>query len=253
MRAGNNFNHNHADQGSVFFARDGGLWLGEAGYADYYKDPSYPPYNIQAAGHNVLLVDDNPESQVFPGNAVFGDAPRLERTELEGGVQLVQADLTPAYPGLLQRYTRTLVFVPHGPLLVIDRVRSNVPHRFAQRWHPEQPLAGASPENAFTMEHNGRTLRVEAFSTVSFAMKQSEAPLPLTAYDLASHGPIEHPQMFDFETLDAVNGAIIATVITSGEQKAAVTREGDEMSVRLRGLTVSIPSRDAPLRITVMP
>ncbi len=114
-------------------------------------------------------------------------------------------------------------------------------------------MAGASPEKAFIMQHNGQTLRVEAFSTVPFGKKQSEAPLPLTAYDLASHGPIEHPQMFDFETLDAVNGAIIATVITSGEQKAAVTREGDEMSVRLRGLTVSIPSRDAPLRITVMP
>ena len=56
-RAGPNFNHNHADQGSFLLRAFGEDLITEAGYSDYYKDPYYDSYFKQAIGHNTVLVD----------------------------------------------------------------------------------------------------------------------------------------------------------------------------------------------------
>lgn len=252
MRAGKNFNHNHADQGSVFYAKYGKLWLGEAGYADYYKDPSYNTYNIQAAGHNVLLVDGNPESQVIAGNDVLGQFPSVGRAELDGAVQLVEADLTSVYPSDVRRYTRTLVFAPRGTLVVIDRIHSATPHRFAQRWHPAQPVS-ASTQEWFRMERDGHTVHVESFATVPATMQRSEAPLPLTTYDLVAKQPISHPLIIDFETKDATTGCIFVTVISDESEHAVIAREGQVVRLRYGRLDVSVPSATAPVEAKLFP
>ena len=234
MRAGKNFNHNHADEGSLFYAHSGTLWLGEAGYADYYKDPSYPTFNIQAIGHNTLLVDGDEQSQILPGNAVFGMSPSITHSLIGESASLVQADLTSAYNGTLQRYTRSLFYQTNGPLIVIDDVRSDQPHRFSQVWHPKHKIAAFDPSsNAFTMTDGREQVEVKAFGTSDISTNEIPSPLPLVSYEKAEHELIERPMRFEASTLKPSRTATIMTIIMpkedrSGTQLAPVWEETPE-------------------------
>lgn len=214
MRAGKNFNHNHADEGSVFFAHGGKLWLGEAGYADYYKDPSYSTFNIQAVGHNTLLVNGNPASQVLPGNAVFGVAPTFTHTLLGRQASLVQADLSAAYGGSVERYTRSLFFQAGGPLVVIDDVSAASPRKFTQVWHPEQQASlYPAPRNGFRLSDGTTEVDVRAFANGSLTTTQSLSPLPLVDYEKAEHELIRPPVQFEISDANPRANETIVTLI----------------------------------------
>lgn len=214
MRAGKNFNHNHADEGSVFYAHGGKLWLGEAGYADYYKDPSYSTFNIQAVGHNTLLVNGNPASQALPGNAVFGVAPVFTHALLGQQASLVQADLSAAYGGSVQRYTRSLFFQVGGPLVVIDDVSAASPQVFTQVWHPKQQASlYPAPRNGFRLSDGKMDVDVRAFADGSLTTTQSLSPLPLVAYEKAEHGLIQRPVQFEISDTSPRGNETIVTLI----------------------------------------
>ncbi|SEG67388.1 Heparinase II/III-like protein [Bryocella elongata] len=236
MRAGENFNHNHADEGSLFYARGGTLWLGEAGYADYYKDPSYNSYNIQALGHNVLLVDDDAESQALAGDAVAGASPKIEHAVLGGTAALLQADLTSVYRGKLERYTRTLLWKRDGTLVVLDDVASAEPHRFTQVWHPLQSIVETSlADGRFVLAHDAERLTMQAAASTALETRRGEAPMPLTSYELAETKVVSRPQLLFFSTREATKTAYLASVIQPGERDGPaptmkVTSEGVELA-----------------------
>lgn len=79
FRAGPNFNHHHADQGSLLLSAFGEVLIGEAGWSDYYKDPYYATFFTQAIGHNTILVGGNPESQTIPDTLQFKALNRYPR------------------------------------------------------------------------------------------------------------------------------------------------------------------------------
>jgi hypothetical protein len=245
MRAGKNFNHNHADQGSIFFARDGKLWLGEAGYADYYKDPSYPTFNIQAIGHNTLLVDGNPESQELPGNSVFGVAPSLTRSLIGQDASLVQADLSSVYGGKLKNYSRTLFFVPGGPLFVIDQVNSVLPQTFTQVWHPKQQVIPLDPaKSSFEMTNGPAKVDVFSFSDVAIADAKLESPMPLVEYDMAEHHVVERPLHIETSTKSPQKHATIMTVIVP-----CIDGDAIPTSHMVARNTLSVTAGDAGVRV----
>ena len=63
LRVGPWFNHEHHDQGSFLVSAFGEELVGEAGYANYDKDPHYADYFTQAPAHNTVVVDGDPFSQ----------------------------------------------------------------------------------------------------------------------------------------------------------------------------------------------
>jgi hypothetical protein len=211
MRAGKNFNHNHADQGSVFFARGGKLWLGEAGYADYYKDPAYATFNVQAIGHNALLVDGNPESQILPGNAVFGASPSVTHSLIAQQASLLQADLASAYAAKLTSYTRTLFFQKDGPLIIIDQVKANSPHTYTQVWHPKQRVD--TEHNGFRLSDGSHEVSVRAFANSDLTTTRRESPLPFASYEKAERETVERPVRLEIATRVPEKAAAIVTVI----------------------------------------
>jgi hypothetical protein len=214
MRAGRNFNHNHADEGSLFYAHGGKLWLGEAGYADYYKDPSYQTYNIQAVGHNTLLLDGDAESQVIPGNAVFGSAPSFTHSLIGDQASLVQADLKAAYGDKVKRYTRSLFFATGGQLVVIDDIKTQLPQRFSQIWHPTQAATLSDLEqNAFHLSNGHTTLDIQAYATGKITTTAHQSPMPLVEYKKAETGIIERPIRIEISDLESRNHETIVTLI----------------------------------------
>ncbi|HEY8996448.1 MAG TPA: heparinase II/III family protein [Edaphobacter sp.] len=220
IRAGPNFNHTHADEGSVTVAADGEIWLGEAGYADYYKDPSYQTYVTQAAGHNTLLIDGNWESQQLPGNRDIGASPRIEQSYLGRQADVVNADLTSAYGDQLQGYERTLVSLKHGALLVIDRVRASQAHRYAVLWHPLQTVTSESAaQGSFVMGRQQTNKAVRVIGDGQVEMTHFEAPLPLSSYVVAETKAIERPVVMQFSTVAPQQEATFVSVV--GDADAA--------------------------------
>jgi len=125
FRAGPNFNHNHADQGSFLLRAFGENLAVDSGYADYYKDPYYATYFSQAAGHNTVLVDGDPASQSVADTRQFAalDAhPRITEAITSDFYDSVTSELESVYGGRLRRFTRRIVFVKPRYVVVRDEL-----------------------------------------------------------------------------------------------------------------------------------
>jgi len=123
FHAGANFNHSHADQGAFLLTSFGEPLITEAGWSDYYKDPYYTTFFTQAAGHNTVLVDGNPESQAFPDTAQFAaldSYPKITDAITSEFYDAVGSDLTSVYRNRLSRYARRIVFVKPYYFVVFD-------------------------------------------------------------------------------------------------------------------------------------
>lgn len=137
LRVGPWFNHEHHDQGSFQVAAFGEDLIAEAGHANYYTDPRYPDYFTQAAGHNTLLIDGDPFSQMafasrfWPGFSHPGFTSEL----LTGAFDYLSADLASAYDGRLQRYQRQFLYLKPDILIIRDRVAAGQPHGFSFLLH----------------------------------------------------------------------------------------------------------------------
>ncbi|MGH9666577.1 MAG: heparinase II/III family protein, partial [Bryobacteraceae bacterium] len=125
FRAGPNFNHNHADQGSFLFRALGENLATDSGYADYYKDPYYDTYFKQSAGHNTVLVDGDPASQQIADTLAFpalNEFPRITNIVTSVGFDAVTSELRQVYRGRLKRYTRSIAFIKPDCVLVYDEL-----------------------------------------------------------------------------------------------------------------------------------
>lgn len=215
LRTGVNFNHNHADQGSFFLAGGGQLLISEAGYSDYYKDPYYQPFTIQAVAHNTLIVDGDPESQILPGNSVLGGFPKFEQTFLGDRMDVAISDLTSVYP-MLSKYRRIVVHLKNGPVVVLDEVKADRPHRYAALWHTTAKPNIDEQARHFSTKISTATLSGRAFASVPIQMNVVENPLPLALYEKSQTGAIERTHRIEFSTADAASAVTIVTVLAPG-------------------------------------
>jgi len=153
-RVGPNSNHYHLDQGSFQIMTNGDALLTDPGVGPggYYANLDYLIYNIQAIGHNVMLVDHDPESQAPAdydnGIAALRDWPRMVHSFAGKIADASEANLTCVYKNKLKSYTRTLLYTKSGPLFLFDQVKSSSSegHVFDWLFH--------APQN----EHNQRSI-----------------------------------------------------------------------------------------------
>ncbi|WP_263418056.1 heparinase II/III-family protein [Terriglobus albidus] len=247
MRAGPNFNHNHADQGSLYYAWNNRLWIGEAGYADYYKDPNYRTYNIQAIGHNTILVDGDPESQVVAGNAVFGKYPSMRRLASKDGSEIISADLSSVYPQV-RSYVRTLIYRKGGTLVVMDQIRADGPHRFSQIWHPEQAVESFDlQKNLLRMRAQNDSVEMHLFSTTAMILGQSKGPFPLSSYEKAEREPVQKPMIIEYQSGLVDSLTILTLIQPSGGAIAPQwsVAAGAKRALRLGDLLIQCDNRQA--------
>ncbi len=145
IRVGPWFNHEHHDQGTFQVAAFGHRLISEAGYADYYKDPNYQTYFMQAPGHNIVLIDGEPFSQ--PGEegrywSALAHYPHFTAHLLTPDVDYLSAELTAAYGGALTAFQREFIFLKPDLLIIHDRLQSPSPHRFD--WLLHAPLGAVT-------------------------------------------------------------------------------------------------------------
>lgn len=142
FKCGPNSNHYHVDQGHFLLMTNSEALLTEAGdEGDYYANLYYPCYDIQPIGHNTLLIDNDPESQVpadyHNGIAALQSWPRIQHAFAGYTFDSVEGDLACVFKGKLERYTRSFLFVKPGVIFLYDRVKSPAPHQFSWLFHAE--------------------------------------------------------------------------------------------------------------------
>ena len=127
-RAGPNFNHHHADQGSFLLTAFGEVLISEGNWSDYYKDPYYATFFTQAIGHNTVLVGGDPESQTIPDTPQFkalDKYPRITDSITSDFYDSVVSDLAPVYQNRLARYSRSVVFLKPDYFVVFDDLKTS--------------------------------------------------------------------------------------------------------------------------------
>lgn len=159
FKCGANSNHYHLDQGTFAIMTNGDELLSDAGHSNgYYTNLYYPCYYTQAIGHNVMLVDMNPESQSTAdyenGIAALRDYPRMIHAFASNAIDEAEGDLTCVYKGAVSKYTRSLMYMKPGPLFLFDRVEANEGHEYNWLFHAEH----SDGKNAITYNDGRMTI-----------------------------------------------------------------------------------------------
>ena len=252
FRAGPNFNHHHADQGSFLLTAFGEPLITEAGWSDYYKDPYYATFFTQAIGHNTVLVDGNPESQDIadtPQFAALNRYPLITDAVTSEFYDAVGSELSSVYGGRLQRLTRRIAFVkPHYFVVFDDLAVSGSPARFDWLLHlPDRARIKTSPRLAL-YEGNKAALAVRTFAPVETELHVRDGRVPY--HEFAARTPKTvppQPAFLDVQTTkethatqflvalvpartsDAARGlAALMTSISSGDFVGIRTERGNE-------------------------
>ena len=238
FRAGPNFNHHHADQGSFLITAFGEALVTEAGWSDYYKDPYYATFFTQAVGHNTVLVDGNPESQTIPDTPQFkalNRYPRISDSITSEFYDGVGSELASVYNGRLERYTRRIVFIKPYYFVVFDDIAARGPAVKAN-FLLHLPNREAITTSGSTAVYKGQkaSLGVRWFSPFDGQLSVRDGRIPYHIF--SARTPAETPLMpayLDFaSTLPSKNVNFLAAVVP-----AKTSREVSELTGQMFQLT----------------
>ena len=142
FKSGPNSNHYHVDQGTFYLMANGEELLSDAGHgSSYYANPFYACYYTQPIGHNVMLIDNDAESQMPAdyenGIAALRDYPHMLHSFAGWSFDEAEGDLACVYKGKLENYTRSFLYMKPDILFMYDRVKSPSPHQYIWLFHAE--------------------------------------------------------------------------------------------------------------------
>ena len=229
LRAGPNYNHNHMDAGGFMLSARGEALLSEAGGTHYYNDPHYNSHYIQAAGHSVMLVDGNPESQVLPDYVwvkALNRWPRWGTVLLADAADLFATELHAVYRAPLESYRRAVVFVRPGYFVLCDRVSAREAHAYSWRFHaPAGEFRLRVDAGGFSVERSAASLRANLVSTAKLDLREHEWPAPLAALEGLTTKKVEIRKYVEASAPSAPSAAMVAVLcpLAPGEAAPAVT------------------------------
>ena len=122
--------HKHADElGFCLFEADE-LILGEAGKYGYDKEDAARQYALSSHAHNVLIVDD--EGFKWRGTEPYGGA--IKGIGHSGHWYAIEGT-NPLLERQQVTHNRLFIYQPGQVLVVLDKVKSHVPHRYTRLFH----------------------------------------------------------------------------------------------------------------------
>lgn len=226
-RAGPNFNHHHADQGSFLLNASGESLISEAGWSDYYKDPYYATFFTQAVGHSTILVDGNPESQSIadtPQFAALNSFPRTTDSVTSEFYDGIGSELSSVYQNRLARYLRRIVFVKPYYFVVFDDLAVNgIPAQFDFLLH--LPNREKIRIDGSTAVYDGEkaSLAVRSFAPEQTKLSVENGRIPYHIF--AARTPAEttaQPAYLDFKTVNPMSAVQFLTAIVPAKTAGAV-------------------------------
>ena len=128
-------NRGHHDLGTFYLFGGGRPALIDSGVA-HYGGQIYGRYLAQSVAHNVVLVDNR--SQKRTDGKMLAALGTSKITAASG-------QLRNAYPGKLKSWTRDMIMLPDGKVLVYDRLEGKGKHQYDLVLHPENPFEMTGP------------------------------------------------------------------------------------------------------------
>lgn len=235
FRAGPNFNHNHADQGAFLLTAFGEPLITEAGWSHYYNDPYYATYFTQAAGHNTVLVDGNPESQAIadtPQFAALNAYPKITSAITSEFYDAVGSDLTPVYQDRLARYTRRIVFVkPHYFVVCDDLAANGEPAKFAWLLHlPDRARLTTTPGLAlYNADKAALAVRTLAPAAAAAAVRDGHVPYATFSTSTPKTVPPQ-PAFLDLQTVQPARAAQFLVALVPARTSAVAGELAKQMT-----------------------
>lgn len=225
-RAGPNFNHHHADQGSFLLNAFGESLVSEAGWSDYYKDPYYATFFTQAIGHSTVLVDGNPESQSIadsPQFAALNNYPRITDSITSEFYDGIGSQLSSVYQNRLASYVRRIVFVKPYYFVVLDDLKVNgTPARFDFLLH--LPNRDRIKIENLTAMYNGEkaSLAVRSFATndAKLSVENGRIPYHIFSARTPDQTPAQ-PAYLAFRTVKPMSETQFLTAIVPAKNESA--------------------------------
>ena len=247
FRAGPNFNHHHADQGSFLLTAFGETLISEAGWSDYYKDPYYATFFTQAIGHNTVLVGGDPESQTIADTPQFkalNSYPRITDSITSEFYDGVRSELSSVYQNRLDHYVRSIVFVKPHYFVVFDDLKANgAAHHFDFLLHlPDRKNIRIENLTSF---YNGEkaSLAVRSFPSNASKLSVNNGRIPYHIF--AARTPAKtpaQPAYLRLQTVNQVNETQFLTAIvpakTDGAAQRLVRQMNELAGDNLRGVRV---------------
>ncbi|MFC1608072.1 heparinase II/III family protein, partial [Candidatus Latescibacterota bacterium] len=187
FRCGPFYNHQHFDQGGFILADRGEKFLYEMGKSSYYNDPWYQKLIIQPGGHNCILVDGNPESQLqgdllhdvpaWNNHAAITDFMRFD----DGG--FASGRLDPLYKGKLGTLRRSVLYIEPRMAVIIDEAADpndarEINLRFQAPYRDEISVDG----NNAVIAHNGKNLSIRTLSPSGYSADIMKRPMTTTEF-----------------------------------------------------------------------
>ncbi|HTG91879.1 MAG TPA: heparinase II/III family protein, partial [Pyrinomonadaceae bacterium] len=229
FRAGPNFNHHHADQGSLLLSGFGEILISEAGWSDYYKDPYYATFFTQAIGHNTILVGGNPESQTIPDTTQFkalNRYPRITDSITSEFYDGVGSELSSVYQNRLASYVRRIVFVKPNYFVIFDDLKvTGAPEQIEFLLHlPNRDKIKVSDLTAIYAGEKA-SLVVRSFPSNAATLNIAEGRIPYQIF--SARTPAEKPAQpayLDFKTVKPVRDTQFLTAIVPARTQATAQR-----------------------------
>lgn len=236
-RAGPNFNHHHADQGSFLLNAFGENLVTEAGWSDYYKDPYYATFFTQAIGHSTVLVDGNPESQSIadtPQFAALNSYPRITDAVTSEFYDSVSSDLASVYKNRLERFTRRIVFIkPHYFVIFDDLVAKAETARFDWLLHLPDRSRIETQDQLAIYRGKQAALAVRAFAPGDLDVRVREGRVPY--HDFATRTPPAtpaQPAFLDLATKPMQATQFLVSLVPARTNAEAQTKAGKMSEVK---------------------
>lgn len=236
FRAGPNFNHTHADQGHFNMWGHGELLALEGQISMYYDDPYFWTYNVHAGAHNVLIIDDNIQSQElgdFDDEVpAFNHHARMVATAIDESAGLVLSDLTAPYARRLSHYQRAIAFTPSGNFIVWDNVHTHGDaHQLDFYYHP--PLAGRTSIEGTQAVYSGEGARllVDVLHPANARLAEREVPTGLRELRDHPNPPAERRHVVKIGTPGPEDSAEFLTAYLPSPADAAATPGAEYLSI----------------------
>jgi hypothetical protein len=246
-RAGPNFNHHHADQGSFLLNAFGETLVTEAGWSDYYKDPYYVTFFTQAVGHNTILVDRNPESQTISDTRQFkalDTYPRITDSVTSEFYDGVGSELSSVYQTRLTRYSRRIVFVKPHYFVVFDNLKVNgEPSQFDWLLHlPNRDKIKIEDLTAiYTGEKASLAVRLFAPNATKVSVENGRIPYHVLSARTPAETPAQ-PAYLVFRTVNPLSETEFMTAIVpaknESESRSLINQMSEIVSDNLKGIRV---------------
>ncbi len=234
FRAGANFNHNHADQGSFLLTAFGEALITESGWSHYYNDPYYATYFTQAVGHNTVLIDGNPISQSLPDTPQFAaldSFPRITDSVTSEFYDAVGSDLASVYHGKLSRYLRRIVFVKPHYFVIFDDLAMKEPARFDSLLHlPDRSRVTTAVDRALYTGDKA-ALAVRSFASEPINMTIGDGRLPYVTFATVTPKTVPpQPAILRLHPGSATREIQFVTVLVPGRRGEDVQQLASQMS-----------------------